>query len=236
MRGRASRAIALLAGLLLGACSLAASLASAHQGDPDYLSEVTSISPRIPGLSAEIVNYDSDLVVENRSGSVVELEGYEGEPYLRFLPDGTVEVNTRSPAYYLNTDRYGTSEVPAAADPDARPRWKVVAEDGRFDWHDHRSHYMSESLPPQVTDEGQRTKIFDYSIPMRIDGRRGSLDGTLYWVGEPSPSRLPFILIATALLLLVPIAVLIRRRRSASEDDDGEAGGSARPGERGEAW
>lgn len=230
-----SRAIRFLAVVLLGSWSLASSPAAAHEGDPDYRSEVTSISPATPGLSAEIVNYDSDLVVENRSGSLVQFEGYEGEPYVRFLPDGTVEVNTNSPAYYLNRDRYATTEVPESADAKARPAWQQVAENGSYRWHDHRSHYMSESLPPQVGDRSKRTKIFDYSLPIKVDGERGAINGTLYWVGEPSPSKLPFILIAVGIVAAVVIVLVARRRR-------GRPGGGGEDGEpeddagREEAW
>lgn len=230
----ASRALAAsttILALSLGSWSIAVAPASAHQGDPNYLSEITSISPDTPGLSAEIVNYDSDIVLENDSDSLVEFEGYEGEPYLRFRPDGIVEANTRSPAYYLNNDRYGTSEVPASADPEAKPQWEEVSDDGRYSWHDHRSHYMSRSLPPQVSDESVRTKVFDYSLPIEVDGERGSIDGTLYWVGEPAPSKLPFILIAVALLLLVPATIAIRRRRGRGADRGGDhaAGPGGRP-------
>lgn len=248
---RASRALAVSATILalsLGSWSIAVAPASAHQGDPNYLSEITSISPDTPGLSAEIVNYDSDIVLENDSDSLVEFEGYEGEPYLRFRPDGIVEANTRSPAYYLNNDRYGTSEVPASADPEAKPQWEEVSDDGRYSWHDHRSHYMSRSLPPQVSDESVRTKVFDYSLPIEIDGEPGSIDGTLFWVGEPTPSKLPFILIAVALVLLVPATIVIRRRRGdgarpaaggrkggdGADPGDGAAASSGK--DRGEAW
>ena len=41
-------------------------------------------------------------------------EGYDGEPYLRFRADGTVQENQNSPATYLNRNRYAGAEVPEA--------------------------------------------------------------------------------------------------------------------------
>ena len=42
------------------------------------------------------------------------VEGYEGEPYVRIQPDGTVEINQDSPSFYLNQDRFGEAPVPEA--------------------------------------------------------------------------------------------------------------------------
>ncbi|MEZ5154836.1 MAG: hypothetical protein R2718_01870 [Solirubrobacterales bacterium] len=203
--------LSLALGLLIAAT--ASIHADAHQGNPNYRSEIRGIAPEVPGLRAEVLNYDSDIVLTNDSDRTIEVEGYEGEPYLRFAPDGTVEANLNSPAYYLNTDRYGDVDVPAAADAGAAPDWKVVAAGGEFSWHDHRSHYMSTSTPPQVTDEGRRTKIFDYEIPLRVEGRPAALEGTLHWVGSSGFPLLPFVLLglfAAGSLLLV---VVVRRRR-----------------------
>ncbi len=197
------------------ATTVATTQAFAHQGNPDFRSEVTAIDPAVPGLSAEILNYDADIALTNDSDETVLVEGYEGEPYLRFAPDGTVEANLNSPAYYLNTDRYGQAEVPDNAKPDAEPDWKVVAGTGEFSWHDHRSHYMSTSTPPQVTDESRRTKILDYEIPIRVDGRPGAIAGTLYWVGSPGFPVLPFVLLAFAAIAAVIVVIVVRRRRAA---------------------
>lgn len=205
--------------LALLAAMIAAGPADAHQGDPNFRSEVTGIEPPVDGLDAEILNYDSDIVLANDSGSTVVVAGYEGEPYLRFSPDGRVEANLASPAYYLNSDRYGDAEVPAGANPDAEPDWKLVAGTGELSWHDHRSHYMSTSVPPQVEDEGERTKIFDYEIPLRVDGRPAAIRGTLHWVGSSGFPIAPFIvlgLVATGSLILV---VVVRRRRAAGRPE-----------------
>jgi len=199
--------------------------ATAHQGNPNYRSEVNSIEPPVPGLSAQVLNYDADMLLTNDSNKTVVVDGYEGEPYLRFAPDGTVEANVNSPAYYLNTDRYGTTPVPPSADPDADPDWKVVGRTGEFQWHDHRSHYMSTETPPQVTDSGRRTKIFDYEIPLRVDGKPAAIDGTLFWVGSSGFPILPFIGLGVIALCSVILVVAVRRRRAA-----GAAGESAPTG------
>jgi hypothetical protein len=42
------------------------------------------------------------------------------------LPDGTVEQNTGSPAYYLNQERDASVAVPKTAKAKAPPTWKVL--------------------------------------------------------------------------------------------------------------
>jgi hypothetical protein len=209
--------------------------AGAHGGDPDYRSEIDAIRPATDGLSAEIENFDADLRFVNHSDETVVVMGYEGEPYLRFDPDGTVYANERSPASFLNSDRYGRVDVPASADPKAAPEWKEVSKSGEYTWHDHRSHYMSTGTPPQVTDPGVRTKVFDYSIPIEVGSERGAIDGTLYWVGPPDESApvLPFVALGVLTLALIALVVVVRRRR---RGDDGDAGGGGAAEPAREAW
>lgn len=188
--------------------------ADAHQGDPNYRSEIEAVRPGFlaDGLTFTVGNYDDFISLSNRSGSTVIVEGYRGEPYLRFLPDGRVEANTRSPAWFANRDRYGEGEVPDFADAEAAPRWKPVGEEGRFAWHDHRSHWMGKGVPPQVTDPSVRTEVFGYSIPLEVDGRRAELTGTLFWVGSGGGAPLwPFLLLG-GLAIGAGLVILGRRR------------------------
>jgi hypothetical protein len=216
-----------LAGLLLLGVFVTA--ASAHQGNPDFRSELTGLQPRTPGVDFQVLNYDADLQLTDH-GHTVLLDGYQGEPYARILTDGTVQINQRSPAAYLNEDRYAETPVPASANPKAPPEWKTTGETGVFTWHDHRMHWMSRSTPPQVKDQSKRTKIFDYRIPMSVDGKPANLAGTLYWVGPADTSKAPFLIIGAVIVLgLLAMIIVVRRRRAAPESRKAEKGAK-------EAW
>ena len=190
--------------------------ASAHQGNPDFRSELSGVNPAGlgEGLQFSVGNYDDFIALSNRSGKTVEVAGYRGEPYLRFLPDGKVEGNVRSPAWFLNRDRYGEGKVPAGADADLRPVWKVVSDESRFAWHDHRAHWMGKGIPPQVVDRGVRTEVFEYSIPIRIDGQSAELTGSLYWVGSRQGVPIwPFALLGLG-VIGGAVFLFFRRRRA----------------------
>jgi hypothetical protein len=204
--------IAAMAAVLLMA---GAPLAAAHQGNPNMRSEVTAITPKTDGVTVTVLNNDDRLELHNTSGKDVVIAGYEDEPYARVLGDGTVEVNTNSQAFYLNDDRYGDVKVPAGLG--SEPKWKRLSKTGRFEWHDHRMHWMSRSKPPQVEDEGAKTRIFDWKVPITVGGAQGRIDGTLDWV-PLTGGGLPTGLIwgSAAVLILLCIAVfVIRRRRDA---------------------
>ena len=223
---------------ILALAAVIAPVSFAHQGNPNFKSEITSISPGglADGVALTVKNFDDGLELVNRSGKTVMVIGYDGEPYLRFSPDGTVEVNLNSPSYYLNEDRFADVEIPERADPDAVPEWKQIDDTGVSYWHDHRSHYMGEGIPVQVTDENTVTKVFDYQIPMMIDGESANAKGTLTWVGsDDSVPVAPFI--ALAVLVLAGGAWLVVRRRraeSAENDSNGAGEGDGRPTT--EAW
>jgi hypothetical protein len=204
--------------LVVAAVTLPANTALGHQGNPSFRSEVRDVHPSLDGLDVQVLNYDDSLQLINRSGDTVTVLGYQDEPYLRIRGDGEVAVNTRSPSYYLNNDRYAEADVPASADSSAAPEWQTVDGSSQYTWHDHRIHYMSRGTPPQVKDTGERTKVFDYKVPIEVDGKRGSIDGTLFWVGQESGFPvMPFVGLGVVALIAIGI-VAARRRRGASRD------------------
>ena len=86
----------------------------------EYRSTITTVTPSVPGLSLEVLEFADRLLLTNHTGKTVTIYGYQGEPYARVLANGTAEENTRSPATYLNTSFYGNVTVPAFAEPERR--------------------------------------------------------------------------------------------------------------------
>jgi len=194
----------LLASLLTVAMALPALADPA--GPTNYRSVVTSVDPDPTGVTIEVLGGDAFLSVALAEGHTLLVEGYFGEPYLRIDPDGSVWLNTLSPARYINQDRYGLSGVPDFADADANPEWEQVGDGGSFAWHDHRIHWMSFDLPPTVRGDVAQS-VFPWSLTVYIDGVETEISGELLWF----PSVNPFGPLLIGLVALLPF-VRFRRR------------------------
>ena len=57
----------------------------------------------------------------------------------------------------------------------------MVGRNGVYEWHEHRIHWMSEKAPPQVKDDEEETKVFDWVVPLDVGGERVEVSGTLFW-------------------------------------------------------
>ncbi len=220
------------------ACTVAAAallvgapVALAHQGNPNYRSVVGAVTPAVKGVDVSVLNFDDRLLVHNTSGQDVTIFDYQNppKPYAQILADGTVQVNTNSEAYYLNEDRLGETAVPKGLG--SEPQWKELSRSGRFEWHDHRAHWMGKGDPPGLKDKDVRTKLDDWSVPIEVGGTQGAITGTLTWVPVDEGSLpLGAIFAFAALLIGLSVAVVIIRRRRSGD------GGEAKPQEVVEAW
>lgn len=191
-RGRAR----LIAGAWLLALLGASVPALADSAAPTtYRSEVTGLEPVVEGVEVEVVGGDAFLRIAAAEGTEVAIPGYEGEPYVRIGPGGEVEVNHNAPTHWVNEDRYGRISLPDGVASGAPPRWVTVAGNGSYGWHDHRIHWMSPDPPPTV-DRSSRSVLYEWSVPIVVDGRDVSVLGVLEWV--PSISPLPGVVVAAA--------------------------------------
>jgi hypothetical protein len=187
-------------------------------GKKGYHSTVVRLVPASPFIHITVVDSDDRLQMRVDGDHTVVIDGYEGEPYLRFSPGG-VYRNARSPATYLNDDRYGTVRLPVRASPTAAPEWVSVAPGGRtYEWHDHRIHWMSTSDPPVVVAERSRLhRIFDWRVPGTLDDRRLAVHGRLDYAPIPG-QRFPRLLVVPLIALaLLAVALPLMRRRTAQD-------------------
>jgi hypothetical protein len=195
--------------LVLGAAPAGADPA----GPSDYRSRVTQIEPRVEGVTARIKGGDTYLQITVAKGHEVVVDGYDEEPYVRFLKDGTVERNLHSEATYINHNRKGTGTIPPEAKrrPDGRqpePLWEKVASNGSYAWHDHRVHWMGDASPEVPRGHYVGGRYAPWQVPITVDGTRADVEGTLLY--EHSMSPVPWI--AIGVLAAVVLAIVGRRQ------------------------
>ncbi|MBW3619840.1 MAG: hypothetical protein KY461_06305 [Actinobacteria bacterium] len=175
-------------------------------GPTNYRAEVTGTEPTSDAIEAEVHGGDSYLVLTVEPGVEAVVPGYDGEElYLRVDADGAVYENQASATYFQNLDRYG-APVPPSAGADASPEWVQVGHDGSYAWHDHRIHWMSPTPPDQVDTAAREAQpVYDWEVPVLVDGGPVTITGSLTWYPAPSPV-LPVVLFVVAAVATVVLA------------------------------
>ncbi|MEL6982054.1 MAG: hypothetical protein AAFO29_06490 [Actinomycetota bacterium] len=217
---RTRRTPAWLVGLLLLAAALvgpAAPAAADPAGPTDYRTEIVAVEPATPQIELAILGGDSFVQLVAQPGTEVMVTGYRGEQYLWFQADGTVRQNELAPSRWLNDDRFGEAVIPPEADALAKPEWTVVADDGRYAWHDHRAHWMNTARPIGA-EPGD--VILEAVIPLEVDGEPVSVQVRSELLAAPSP--LPAILGAAA-ALVGGVLLLARWRRGSPSSAGSES-------------
>ena len=203
----------------------------ADQGSSyEYRSEITSVEPRVPGLSVQVLEFADRLQLTNRTGKTVTIYGYEGEPYARVLADGTAEQNEHAPATYLNTNFYADVTVPSTAAAGDTPDWVVIDRTGQFEWHDHRIHWMSPVPPAKVRNKSKRTLIFNWQVPIEVGTERGAIAGQLFWTPENSKASSAVLALGVVIAVFGILFVLYVRRRRSARRPGGRRGVRRAPG------
>ena len=152
---------------------LAAPVALAHEGNPNYRSVVSTVTPDVPG--------DRRLGAQLRRPPAAAQHQRQGRRDPR-LPDRRSRTRgcwPTGPSRSTRTPRPTTSTRTGSARPRCRrtcrrePEWKQVSRSSRFEWHDHRAHWMGKGDPPGLKDKDVRTKIDDWDVPIEVDGQTG---------------------------------------------------------------
>ena len=203
--GLRSMARSTVAGILCFLALPAAAALADAAGPTDYRSTITAIDPPTPALHPSIIGGDSFLLLRVDHGVSVDVVGYQGEPYLQFLADGTVQENRASISYWSSTSRLGEA-APDDLPLDAPPKWVTVAHGGSYAWHDHRIHWMSNTKP---LGKHPGDVVLQAEVPLVVDGVDVRLTVQSTWL--PPPSSVPAW--SGAVLGALVAAAVLRRPR-----------------------
>lgn len=176
---------------------------------------VQALPGRLPGL-----------FLANPESRPLEVLGRDGEPFLRFTPDG-VQVNVASRTHVEDRKARGQPAGP----PSPEPRFELLgAGADSWTWLDARLRYPRDAPPDDVLRADEPSVLSDWAVPAVLDGQPVELSGEVRWVptsaGDPAmgpqppaggPRVLPLALGLGALLVVGGAAVALRRsRRSAA--------------------
>jgi hypothetical protein len=203
-------AVTFRAVLLAGAFTLLAGAPAAAHGTAqtpasDYEVDVSPLDARLDGITVDIDDDGSRLVLRNGTDREVTVEGYSGEPYLRIGPDGVFR-NEVSPATFWNQRESTDVAPPPEYDAEAEPRWERIAQEPVATWHDHRPHYMG-----AAPEGGGAQVVKRWDVPLRLAGEDGTVvvSGLIRYLPPPSPW--PYVI--GAVLLAGAVVTAGRTRR-----------------------
>ena len=162
---------ALCAMLVMSMCALSAAPA-ALGADAAVVSELEGVQPPADGLDLEVTGGDRFLVLTNGTSKEVVVKGYDDEPYLRFLPNRVVEVNSRAPSKYANEDRYALRPIPA--DRELRCDTEMAGGLARRQLPLVRPPHPPDGEGQAAAGEGRGPAHEDLRLGRSDDGRRSS--------------------------------------------------------------
>ena len=172
----------------------------------NYRSEITAISPPVPGLTVRLRDLGRRVEVQNRSSQEVVILGYQEEPYLRVGPAGVFE-NRRSPSLYQNEatsdDPDALVPLPPEADPLAPPEWRRRNGSDTVSWPDHRVVWSGADPPAVRADPGRAQTVVSrwaFALEKGPNGESVVVTGRIAWI--PGPAAVPWFVAALVLFAL----------------------------------
>lgn len=175
----------------------------------NYRSEITAITPTVPGVTIRLRDLGGRVELTNRTDEDIIVQGYENEPYLRVGPSGVFE-NRRSPSLFQNRITSGSTELvelPPEADPAAPPEWRRRNGGQTVSWRDHRVRW-TEADPPAVRANPSvaQTVVSRWSLGFLRGQSTESIvvTGRIAWI--PGPAVWPWLVATVVLFAAVLVA------------------------------
>jgi len=176
------------------------------------------------GIESRWGNGEVEFHVE--PGTEFIVIGLEKEPMVKVDAEGNMFANENSPSWWANQP---SGEIPANATSTAEPNWVWQMGGGSLQFHDHRFHYMSNSVDPATVDGAV---LFEFGLPVQVNGAEMELRGTMVFDSTLDPrtaevlkeytaapetaeesSRNSILYIAGAAILVIAAAVVVVKKR-----------------------
>ncbi len=126
-----------------------------------------------------------EILVENRTGTLLEVLDDHGVAFLRIGPAGA-EANLTAPAWY-ETVSVDDVPIPPAARRGATPRWVRVATDPAWGWFDRRLRRVAAADAHAAgKDTGRVENLGGWTIPLRFGGVPVALHGRFQLAPTPA--------------------------------------------------
>jgi hypothetical protein len=163
-----------------------ADAASAHEpGGGDVVVTLDPVPARLARVRVQLQHtLAHQLLIENRTGTPLEVLDGDGVPFLRIGPSGA-EANLAAAAWY-RTVSPGDVPIPAQAHGSAPPAWTRVSTDPTWGWFDRRLRFDSVAVPHAIRNAGRPAELGRWTIPLRFGDGRVALRGRFRFEASPA--------------------------------------------------
>ena len=122
----------------------------------------TALQGELPGLFVSV-----------QAGEAVEVDGSDGQPFLRFH-NGEVYANTTGASWRDDQQARGRAVLPQG--------WARVARGLTYSWLDPRLRYPHELPTAEILAKPSPSVVQRWRVPVVVDGSGDAVEGTVTWV------------------------------------------------------
>ncbi|MGH8540519.1 MAG: hypothetical protein ACRETW_08450 [Stenotrophobium sp.] len=160
--------------------------ASAHMPEPgDVQPRLGALPKAWAGITAQVQQtLAPQIVIENRSGRMLEILDANGRAFLRLGPEGA-QGDFGAAAWYQTYSTAGMPVPEAARSPQSAQHWITVSRDPAWGWFDPRLNPHKVRVSHAIRHAGRKTRIGAWDIPVRLNGVSAALRGNFVYAPRP---------------------------------------------------